>query len=199
MPIVLTLLDGVRWRGEPVVGERPQALLAALASGRTIRAERLAEEIWADTGGEVDAIIGGIGTGGTLTGIARVLKPRRKGLRIIGVEPEGANLIRRSLDAGTCLSETPHSIADGLSAPFTAPLTQSIIEHYVDDVVVVSDEEILHGLVTILERSKILVEPSGAAAVAALLTGKAGVAAGTKTVAVLSGGNIDHARLKSLL
>ena len=52
-----------------------------------IHAATTAEEIWTDTGGEVDAIVGGIGTGGTLTGIARVLKPRRKGLRVLGVEP----------------------------------------------------------------------------------------------------------------
>lgn len=148
---------------------------------------------------DVEVVVVPAGGGGLLSGIALTMKRLNPAIRVIGVEPEGASLIRRSLDAGICLAETPHSIADGLATPFTAPLTQSIIAHMVDDVVLVSDEEIIQAMITILERCKILVEPSGAAAVAALLSGKAGAAAGAKTVAVLSGGNIDHARLKTLL
>jgi threonine dehydratase len=90
-------------------------------------------------------------------------------------------------------------VADGLCAPFAAPLSQAIIERYVDDVVLVSDDEILNALRLILERTKLLVEPAGAAGVAALLTGKAGLETGTRAIATLSGGNIDTERLKRLL
>jgi threonine dehydratase len=95
--------------------------------------------------------------------------------------------------------EKVQTVADGLAAPFSAPLTMAVIERYADDVVLVTDDEILSALRLILERTKLLVEPAGAAAVAALLTNKAGLSHGTNTVATLSGGNIDMARLKELL
>ncbi|MGN6031309.1 MAG: threonine ammonia-lyase, partial [Thermomicrobiales bacterium] len=149
---------------------------------------------------DVGAIVVPIGGGGLISGIATAVKALKPDVRIVGVEPEGASVVSRSLAAGTCLQDhAPTSIADGLCAPFAAPLTQSIIGHLVDELVLVSDEEIVGALHLILERCKVLVEPSGAAAVAALLAGKAGIAPGTPTVAVLSGGNIDRARLKTLL
>ena len=67
------------------------------------------------------------------------------------------------------------TVADGLAAPFAAPTSQRLIERLVDDVVIVTDDEILEALRLLLERTKLLVEPAGAAATAALLTGKAGV------------------------
>ena len=149
---------------------------------------------------DVEAVVVPVGGGGLISGVSLAIKSQKPGVRILGVEPEGACVVRRSLDAGTCLQlGAPDSIADGLCAPFAAPLTQSIIEHDVDDVVLVSDDDIIEALRTILDRCKVLVEPSGAAAVAALLSGKAGIAPGTRTVAILSGGNIDRARLKTLL
>ncbi|MGB3329508.1 MAG: threonine/serine dehydratase [Thermomicrobiales bacterium] len=149
---------------------------------------------------EVEAVVVPVGGGGLISGIALAIKAMRPQVRIVGVEPTGAAIVSRSLAAGSPLQDAaPKSIADGLCAPFAAPLTQSIIGQYVDDLVLVSDDEIAQALGLILERCKILVEPSGAAGVAALLAGKAGVAPGAKTVAILSGGNIDRARLKSLL
>jgi threonine dehydratase len=149
---------------------------------------------------EVEAIIVCVGGGGLLAGISLAVKSQRPDVRIIGVEPEGADVVRRSLDAGHPLvMEKVQTVADGLAAPFSAPLTMAVIERYADDVILVTDEEILSALRLILERTKLLVEPAGAAAVAALLTNKAGLSHGTKTVATLSGGNIDMARLKGLL
>jgi cysteine synthase A len=80
------------------------------AANPAVHEATTAEEIWTDTGGEVDAIIGGIGTGGTLTGIARALKPRRPGLRIIGVEPAESAVLNGE-EAG------PHDI-QGIGAGF---------------------------------------------------------------------------------
>jgi threonine dehydratase len=121
-------------------------------------------------------------------------------VRIVGVEPEGANVVKKSLESGRLESALNiRTIADGLSAPFAGALTQAIIEHYVDDVVLVTDDEIANALRLILHRAKVLVEPAGAASLAALLTGKAAARQGGTAVSLLSGGNIDREKLKSLL
>jgi threonine dehydratase len=148
----------------------------------------------------IEAIVVCVGGGGLLSGIALTAKALRPEVHVVGVEPEGADCVHRSLKAGRPLvMEKVQTVADGLAAPFAAPLTQAIIERHADDVVLVTDDEILQAMRLILERTKLLVEPAGAAAVAALLTNKAGLAHGTRTVATLSGGNIDVARLKALL
>lgn len=149
---------------------------------------------------ELEAVAVCVGGGGLLAGVALAVKSLRPEVRVVGVEPEGAPGVWRSLAAGRPITlERIATIADGLAAPFAAELTQSIIERHVDDVVLVADEEIVAALRLILERCKLLVEPAGAAAVAALLAGKAGLAGGTRTVATLSGGNVDRETLKRLL
>ena len=149
---------------------------------------------------DVETIVVPIGGGGLISGIAMTVKSIRPDIRIVGVEPEGANIVKRSLEAGKPLkAEKINTIADGLAAPSAGVLTQSIIEHYVDDVVLVTDDEIAESLKLILGRTKVLVEPSGAAATAALLNGRTGAPAGSKTVSVMSGGNVDFAKLRTIL
>jgi len=149
---------------------------------------------------EVEAIVVCVGGGGLLAGIALAVKAQRPEVRIVGVEPQGAAAVHRSLAVGRPVTlERIETIADGLAAPFAAALTQAIIERHVDDVVLVGDDEIVTALRLILERTKLLVEPAGAAAVAALLSGKAGLPQGTRSVATLSGGNVDRETLKRLL
>lgn len=149
---------------------------------------------------DVETVVVPTGGGGLLSGVALAIKSQRPDVRIVGVEPEGANIVKRSLESGKPEAATTiNTIADGLAAPFAGELSQAVIQHYVDDVVLVTDDEIVQALRLILERMKVLVEPAGAASVAALLTGKAGVPKGGKTVAVLSGGNIDRAKLKTLI
>lgn len=149
---------------------------------------------------QVEAIVVPIGGGGLISGLAVAVKSLRPDVRIIGVEPVGADVMRRSLDAGSAQRlDKVQTVADGLAAPFTTETNLSIIRALVDDIVLVTDDEIIAALKLILERTKLLPEPSGAAGVAALLTGKAGLPHGTDTVAVLSGGNIDLARLKTFL
>ena len=149
---------------------------------------------------DVETITVCVGGGGLLSGIAVAAKSLKPSVRVVGVEPEGAPVVTRSLVAGYPVTiEKITTIADGLAAPFAAPTSQRLIERYVDDVVIVNDDEILHALRLILERTKLLVEPAGAAATAALLTDKAGAAPGSRAVATLSGGNVDFEKLKSLL
>ena len=149
---------------------------------------------------DVDNIVVCVGGGGLLAGIAIAAKSLKPSIRVVGVEPEGAPAVTRSLAAGYPVTiEKITTVADGLSAPFAAPTSQRLIERYVDDVILVTDDEILEAMRLVLERTKLLVEPAGAAAVAALIAGRAGVAAGSRTVATLSGGNVDFAKLKGLL
>ena len=149
---------------------------------------------------DVEAIVTGVGGGGILSGIAIVLEALRPGVRLVGVEPAGAAAVSRSIAAGRPITlERIDTVADGLAAPFAAPMTQSIIERLVDDVVVLTDEEIVGAMRLVLDRTKLLVEPAGAAGVAALLAGKAGVPAGARVAAILTGGNIDREKLVSLL
>lgn len=149
---------------------------------------------------DVEAVVVCVGGGGLLAGIALAVKATRPDIRVVGVEPEGAPAVSRSLALGRPVTlDRIDTVADGLAAPFAAALSQAIIERHVDDVLVVSDNEIVAALRLIIERTKLLVEPAGAAAVAALLAGKTGLAAGTRTVATLSGGNVDRDKLKRLL
>ncbi len=149
---------------------------------------------------EVDAIIVPVGGGGLLAGIAIAAKHFNPTVKVFGVEPAGAQALRRSLDAGRVTAiDRPQTIADGLAAPMTTELPFEIARRYVDDVVVVGDDEIVDAMRVILTSAKLLAEPAGAAGVAALLTGKLRVRAGARVVCVVSGGNVDAARLKTLL
>lgn len=149
---------------------------------------------------DVETVVVPVGGGGLIAGIALAIKSRRPDVRITGVEPEGANIVKRSLESGTPeVAMKIDTVADGLAAPFAGELSQAVIQHYVDDVILVTDEEIVQALRLVLERMKVLVEPAGAAALAALLTGKTGVRKGGNTVAILSGGNVDRAKLKALI
>lgn len=149
---------------------------------------------------DVDVIAVCVGGGGLLAGIAVAAKALKPSVRIVGVEPEGAPVVTRSLMAGYPVTiEKITTVADGLAAPFAAPTSQRLIERYVDDVVIVNDDEILGALRLLLERTKMLVEPAGAAATAAFLSGKAGAVEDARAIATLSGGNVDFDKLKRLL
>ena len=149
---------------------------------------------------DVEAIVVCVGGGGLLSGIAVAVKSRRPDVRIVGVEPEGAAAVSRSLAAGRPVTlDKVETVADGLAAPFGAALPQAIIARLVDDVVLIRDDQIVAAMRLILDRTKLLVEPAGAAAVAALLAGKTGVRPGARVVATLSGGNVDREKLTQLL
>jgi len=145
---------------------------------------------------EVDAVVVPIGGGGLIAGMAAALKELRPGIRVFGVEPEGAPTMRRSLDAGSPQQISPETIADGLAAPVVGELTLEAVRRFVDDVVLVSDEEIVAALRDLASFAKLVVEPAGAAAVAALLSGKVRVDRGAHVAAIVTGGNVDLERLR---
>jgi threonine dehydratase len=148
---------------------------------------------------DVEIVFVGIGGGALISGIALALKYKNPAIRIIGVEPEGAPTMLRALAEGRPVRlEKIETIADGLAAPYVGKLNLEIVQKYVDEIVTVSDLEMIDAIKILLERAKLLVEPAGAASAAALLGGKVSVS-GKKVVLVLSGGNLDLGRLKGWL
>ncbi len=149
---------------------------------------------------EAETVLVPIGGGGLISGIAAALKLSRPGIRVIGVEPQGAPTLTRALKQGAPVRlDSVDTIADGLTAPIAGELTLAAVQRYIDDVVLVSDAEIAEAVGIILERTKLLAEPAGAAATAALLSRRVTLPADTRVVSILSGGNIDRPRLKALL
>ncbi len=147
-----------------------------------------------------DLVIVPVGGGGLLSGVAAALKHKRPSTRVIGVEPEGAAAMTRSLEAGVPERiENVQTLADGLAAPFAGEHTLRHVQSFVDDIVLVSDGEIRDSLSLILERCKLLAEPAAAASFAPLLHGKLKMTKGSQAVCVLSGGNVDRSLLKTLL
>lgn len=143
-----------------------------------------------DDAPEADVVVVPVGGGGLLSGVAAAVRGRRPAARVYGVEPEGAPGLRRALDAGEVVRlERVDTVAGGLAPPFAGALALEHARALVEDVVLVSDDEILDALRFVLERTKLLVEPSGAAGVAALVAGRIPVAAAETVVVVLSGGN----------
>ena len=124
----------------------------------------------------------------------------RPDLRIFGVEPTGASTMRQSLDAGHAVhADAIDTIADGLAPPMAGELNYEFVKECVDDVVLVSDDEIVHAMGMLMSRAKLVTEPAGAAATAALLSGRIPVRPGDVVVALVSGGNIDPTSLLRLL
>lgn len=150
---------------------------------------------------DVDAVLVPVGGGGLVAGIAAAVKAQRPAARVIGVEPTGADIVYRSLKAGKPLrlDGRPTTIADGLAAPFAGEHTQAQIARDVDQVVLVEDDAILHALKVIMQRAKLVVEPAGAAAVAALLAKAVELPPQSRVVCVISGGNVDSALLRKIL
>jgi threonine dehydratase len=148
---------------------------------------------------EVDVVVVGIGGGGLISGIASALKRRRPAVRIYGVEPERSNAMTLGLAAGAPVTIGPVSIADGLGAPFAGVWTIPIVERFVEQVLLLDEATIAAGMAFALERMKQLLEPAGAAALGALLTGRIPVREGDTVCVVASGGNVDLARLPDML
>ncbi len=172
----------------------PFANEAVIAGQATVGLELL-EEIEG-----LEAIVVPIGGGGLICGIALAARILNPDVRIVGVEPDGAPTMTRALQAGHPVAlETLQTMADGLAAPFTSELNLAIVRELVDDVVLVTEDEIATALKVVLDRTKQLIEGASAAGIAALLTGKAGIGTGSVTAAVLTGGNIDLERLKTIL
>lgn len=149
---------------------------------------------------DVDTVVVGIGGGGLIGGIAAAIGQAKPSARIIGVEPTGADAMMRSLAAGEVVHlDRVNTIADGLAPPFVGALPLASVQRYVADVIALTDDEITEGMRFLIERCKLVVEPAGAAATAAVLLGKVPLRPGEKVAIIVSGGNIDVLTLKRYL
>jgi threonine dehydratase len=168
---------------------RPYDDPLVMAGQGTVALELLAEVP------DLDLLVAPVGGGGLIAGCATVAKGR--GLRVVGVEPEAGDDTARSLAAGERITGgIPHTIADGLQAPAPGELTFAVNRELVDEIVTVSDAEIVDAMSFLFDRLKLVVEPSGAVGVAALLAGRV---AGGRIGIVLSGGNVGAARFAELV
>ncbi|HEX5823228.1 MAG TPA: threonine/serine dehydratase [Candidatus Limnocylindrales bacterium] len=148
---------------------------------------------------EVDVVVVGIGGGGLISGVAAAIKERRPRVRVHGVEPVAADSMTRAFAAGVPVEIQPRSVADGLGAPFAGDLTLAMCRRYLDGIVLIDDATILGGVRFALERMKQVLEPAGAAALAAVMSGRIPIADGERVCVLASGGNIDVGRLGELL
>jgi threonine dehydratase len=159
-----------------------------IIAGQGTAALELAEEV-----PDLDLVLAPVGGGGLISGTALTLAALRPQTRVIAVEPQGADDAYRSFREKTLIPCTaPDTIADGLRTSL-GDLTFPILLNYVHDVVMVSDAAIAQAMRTVWERMKIIIEPSAAVPVAALLEGK--ISPGRRIGIILSGGNVDLDRL----
>lgn len=142
--------------------------------------------------GELDLLLVPVGGGGLVAGSATAVKGLCRDARVIGVEPEAGDDYRRSLAAGRRISiDVPRTIADALQATMPGELTFSLNRELLDGIVTVSDSELVAAMRFAFERLKLVIEPGGAAGLAALLVGSVQVQAAERVGVVLSGGNVD--------
>ena len=140
---------------------------------------------------EVEAIIVPVGGGGLISGVACAVKTLRPDVKVFGVQADGAPSMLNSLNAGKIETlPTVHTIADGIAVKQPGVNTFELCSKYVDGIVSVSEDEIAHAILTLMEKHKMVAEGAGAVSVAAAMSGKLPIK-GLKTVCIVSGGNID--------
>jgi threonine dehydratase len=154
----------------------------------------------ADPVPDADVVVVPCGGGGLLAGTAVALRALLPGVRVIGVQAAGCPAFVRSVQHGQIeAAARAQTIADGIAVKRPGERTFPLVQRYVDDMVVVTDEEVVEAITLLLERQKLVVEGAGAVGVAALLGGHVREVAGKRVVVVLSGGNIDLPLLQAVV
>jgi threonine dehydratase len=185
--------------GAQLAAERGLTLIPPYEHEHVIAGQGTAALELLDEVGDLDALVVPVGGGGLIAGSATAAKGLQPGIRVVGVEPQAGDDTKRSLAAGERVSiPVPRTIADGQAASIPGEMTFSITKRLVDEIVLVSDDEIRDALRFAVDRLKLVMEPSGATGVAALLTGKLSPVPARIGV-IVSGGNVGAARLAELL
>jgi threo-3-hydroxy-L-aspartate ammonia-lyase len=205
--------------GEAMAADRGLALIPPYEHPHVIAGQGTAALELLDEVGDLDTLVVPVGGGGLMAGSATAAKGVRPGIRVIGVEPEAGDDTKRSLEAGHRVSiPVPRTIADGQAADIPGELTFSINRRLVDGIVLVSDAQIRDAMRFAFDRLKLVMEPSGATGLAALLSGALPSGAPLSSAplssappsgalhspsgrvgVVISGGNINAARFAELL
>jgi len=174
-----------------IARERKRAYIHAFDDDDVIAGQgTLALELLDDVR-DLDALVVPVGGGGLIAGVALAASARTPRPRIVGVQAAGASAFAASFGAGAVVERPAATIADGIAVRRPAERTLAIVKRLVDDVITVSDEAIARSIVVLLERTKLLAEGAGAAALAAVLELDGRVGGGRKLGVVISGGNID--------
>jgi threo-3-hydroxy-L-aspartate ammonia-lyase len=185
--------------GERLAAERGLALIPPYEHPHVIAGQGTAALELLDEVGELDALVVPVGGGGLIAGSAIAAKGVQPGIRIVGVEPQDGDDTRQSLAKGARVTiPVPRTIADGQAAATPGELTFSINRLLVDEIVLVSDDELRTALRFALDRLKLVTEPSGASGLAALLAGRLDPVP-PRIGVILSGGNVGASRLAELL
>ena len=166
---------------------------AIMAGQGTVALELLGEV------GPLDMLFVPVGGGGLIAGCATAAKELYPDIRVLGVEPEAGNDTKLSLEAGQRISiPVPRTIADGLQASIPGALTFEVNRRLLDDILLVSDAEIVAAMTWLFDRMKVVTEPSGASAVSAVLARKSDVS-GCRVGIVISGGNVGLERFLQIV
>jgi threonine dehydratase len=185
--------------GEALAADRGLALIPPYEHPHVIAGQGTAPLELLEEVGDVDALVVPVGGGGLIAGSATAAKGLRSGTRIIGVEPEAGDDTKRSLEAGRRVSvPVPRTVADGQAADIPGELTFSVNRRLVDGIALVSDDQIRDAMRFAFERMKIVVEPSGASALAALLAHRVDRLP-RRVGVIVSGGNISAERFTRIL
>lgn len=185
--------------GRDIARERGMTLVppydhADVMAGQGTAAKELIEQV-----GDLDLLVVCVGGGGLISGCATAAKAMAPACEVIGVEPEAGNDMQQSLARGEIVHiEVPRTIADGAQTQHAGQLTFPVIQSLVSSIVTVSDAELVATMRFFAERMKMVVEPTGCLAAAAVLEGKLDVA-GKRVGIIVSGGNVGPDRYAELL
>ncbi|MFI9640157.1 threonine/serine dehydratase [Micromonospora sp. NPDC051925] len=209
---VSTKIEAVRrWGGEVVLtddllttcraitAERGYHLLPPFDDPDVIAGQAtLGQELLAD-GPPPGLVLVPVGGGGLISGVAAAVRAAVPTARIVGVEPATANVVGHALRTdGEDPPTRPVSMADGLAAPFAGRLTLAHVRELVDDMVEVTEEDIRAAWWDLMAATRLLLEPAAAVTLAALRTGQVTAAPGTRTILLLTGGNVSPTMLATL-
>lgn len=184
--------------GEALAADRGLALIPPYEHPHVIAGQGTAALELLEDAGPVDTLVVPVGGGGLIAGSSTAAKAVQPGIRVVGVEPADGDDTKRSLEAGERVSiPVPRTIADGQAASIPGELTFSINRNLVDDIALVSDDAVREAMRFAFERLKLVLEPSGATGLAALMSGQ--VAASGRVGVIISGGNVSPERFAELI
>ncbi len=183
----------------PIVEERGMTLIPPYDHPHVMAGQGTAAKELIEDAGALDVLIVPVGGGGLLSGCATAAKSMAPGCTVIGIEPEAGNDAQRSLRAGRIVHiDVPKTIADGAQTQHVGQYTFPVIQQLVDDILTVGDDELIETMKVFAGRMKIVVEPTGCLGAAAAL-GRRLDLRGKRVGVIVSGGNIDLARLASMI
>ena len=183
-------------RAEQLASERGLVMIPPFDHARIIAGQGTVGLEILDQCRDVGTVVVEIGGGGLSSGVAAAIKQRAPHVHLVGVEPEGAPKMKRSIEAGAPITlEKVATIADGLMTVRPGDLTFEHVRAFVDEIVTVTDPEMVRAIAWLYRNARIVVEPSGSVTTAAVMLGRGGIdPSKAPVVAIVSGGNVEAAK-----